>query len=133
MEQIMGILRDKIDGPLAGEGTELFRAFSLEQHGLLSFRSTGKVFIRRPNQQWILLVTKREDDPIDSWIDKYERKRIKMYEEKPWLFVDDIPTNTEIDGMLMDGEVTSMSGEVVEPDGKGPDGAPSWLMAFGLI
>lgn len=45
----------------------------------------------------------------------------------------DVPTLTELREWTYDGVCESVTGAIVEPDGRGPDGAPSWWIALGLI
>jgi hypothetical protein len=40
---------------------------------------------------------------------------------------------TEIERWSTDSVVEATDGEEVEPDGHSPDGAPSWLLALGMI
>ncbi len=46
---------------------------------------------------------------------------------------EDVPDDNTLQRWMFDGVVRSITGETVEPDGYGPDGAPSWLLALGLI
>lgn len=44
------------------------------------------------------------------------------------------PTASEIAGWMYDlSDTQTIDGYDVEPDGKSPDGFPSWLMALGII
>jgi hypothetical protein len=43
------------------------------------------------------------------------------------------PSQSTLERMMNDGIATSVTGKLVEPDGYGPDGSPSWLLALGLI
>jgi hypothetical protein len=44
-----------------------------------------------------------------------------------------VPEFDELEEMGMDGDCESVLGNSVEPDGYDEYGAPSWLLAFGLI
>lgn len=43
------------------------------------------------------------------------------------------PSDRTINKYVYDSVVKSLTGKKVEPDGWGPDGAPSWLLVLGLI
>jgi hypothetical protein len=43
------------------------------------------------------------------------------------------PSFNTIEKWGMDGICKTPTGKRVEPDGHGPDGSPSWLLALGLI
>lgn len=43
------------------------------------------------------------------------------------------PTFSELESWVYDSVCESLTGDRVEPDGTGPDGAPSWLLALHLI
>jgi len=43
------------------------------------------------------------------------------------------PSLATMERWSMDGVAKSVSGHRVEPDGYGPDGSPSWLLAIGVI
>ena len=43
------------------------------------------------------------------------------------------PDEEELEDMHSDGCCDTVTGDSVEPDGHGPDGAPSWLLALGFI
>jgi len=43
------------------------------------------------------------------------------------------PTLEEMEEWVNDGIAETVNGDRTEPDGYGPDGAPSWLLALGII
>lgn len=43
------------------------------------------------------------------------------------------PSNSTLEKWCDDGVAKTVTGHKVEPDGYGPDGSPSWLLAMGLI
>lgn len=45
----------------------------------------------------------------------------------------DRPSQQDLEEWSEDSGCETISGDWVEPDGWGPDGAPSWLLALGLI
>jgi len=46
----------------------------------------------------------------------------------------DRPSQSDLEGWVSDdGGCETVSGDWVEPDGWGPDGAPSWLLALRMI
>lgn len=44
-----------------------------------------------------------------------------------------VPSLTSLEKMSDDGVASSVTGKRVEPDGFGPDGSPSWLLALGYV
>ena len=49
------------------------------------------------------------------------------------LAVDPCPSFEELKAAVFDSVCPSITGDTVEPDGYGPDGAPSWLLLLGAI
>jgi len=49
------------------------------------------------------------------------------------LAVDPCPSYEELEAFALDSVCPSITGSTVEPDGHGPDGAPSWLLLLGAI
>lgn len=49
------------------------------------------------------------------------------------LTVKRLPSEATLREAVFDGVCESVTGDTVEPDGYGPDGAPSWLRALGMI
>ncbi len=126
----MGILRDKIEGPLANEGTELHRYFCMYKRALMSVRSNGKTFSKEPGGEWRMRFSRKPECTLEDWT---EHKRTTIAKLQPWHFVADLPSIADLDRWIIDGVAESLSGDTVEPDGIGPDGAPSWLLALGIL
>ena len=49
------------------------------------------------------------------------------------LAVDPCPSFEQLKAAVFDSVCPSITGDTVEPDGYGPDGAPSWLLLLGAI
>ena len=126
----MGILRDAVTGLTSTEGQELYRYFSRNYKALVSIRTNGTILQKAMGEDWKIWGHKNPDTPLDEWIEGRRAFRNKL---PHWAFVDDLPSMAEIDEWMMDGCCESLSGDIVEPDGIGPDGAPSWLIALGMI
>ena len=47
--------------------------------------------------------------------------------------VDCAPDEEELERLVCDSICPSITGDNVEPDGCGPDGAPSWMLVLGLV
>jgi hypothetical protein len=47
--------------------------------------------------------------------------------------IHELPSLAELEEWMLDSVCERPTGDSVEPDGQGPDGAPSWLLALGLI
>lgn len=56
-------------------------------------------------------------------------------ESLPNYFANDFerPSMEQLGEWVNDGVCESLTGDTVEPDGWGPDGAPSWLLALRMI
>jgi hypothetical protein len=50
-----------------------------------------------------------------------------------WQLFFKVPSERTLAVWSMDGVAKSVTGKRVEPDGHGPDGSPSWLLALGYI
>lgn len=47
--------------------------------------------------------------------------------------MDRAPDVEDLERLVCDSICPSLTGDSVEPDGHGPDGAPSWLLVLGLV
>lgn len=112
-------------------GVELFRYFSPSRRFLVSVRDNGESWAKTSGSKWFLSFRKKDDAPYERWL---AGKREK-YESLPaWAKnVRSIPSAATLDKWSNDGVCRTVTGDMVEPDGEGPDGAPSWLVALGLI
>lgn len=112
-------------------GTEIYRYFSITRRALLSVRSNGVTLASTVFGEWRVHARKRADAPLERWL---EGKRNLYMGLKPWQQgVEDLPTTDQLEEWVMDSVCESITGDTVEPDGYGPDGAPSWLIALGLV
>lgn len=66
--------------------------------------------------------------------DRIEKARVNC-SKLPSYFPDDFesPSMEQLEAWVYDGTCETVTGETTEPDGYGPDGSPSWLLALGLI
>lgn len=114
-----------------GENGEFLRYFSLKHAALMSYRGDGTVHILRPGERWALFATKKPEIDLSEWI---ERKRAAARELPAWCRqVTELPSIDALVAWQIECACETPTGHVVEPDGVGPDGAPSWLRALGLI
>lgn len=114
-----------------GENGEFLRYFSLKHAALLSYRDDGTVHILRPGEHWALFATKKPEIGLSDWI---ERKKTYAGELPAWCRqVTELPSIDALVAWQVECTCETPTGHVVEPDGVGPDGAPSWLRALGLI
>lgn len=115
----------------ADHGAELYRYFSITRCALMSIRSDGVTLTSTSAGKWRVYARKRPDRSMSGWL---EKKRELYQGMKPWQrSVERLPSNSQLERWLMDCVCESTTGEMVEPDGIGSDGAPSWLVALGLI
>lgn len=111
---------------------EFLRYFSLRYHGLMSCRNDGTVMILRlEDEDWKLFGRKKPEVALEDWIADSR----KMVAALPaWCQkVTELPSLEKIEEWTFDGDVETPSGDTVDPDGVGPDGAPSWLRCLGMV
>ncbi len=117
---------------IAMPGTELFRYFSLKKCGLISVRSTGSTYLKTMLHDWRLLALKKDEHTLEQW----QRRKTTEFKASlhVWqLGVGELPSMEELGEWVSDGVCESLTGHSTEPDGYGPDGAPSWLLALRMI
>jgi hypothetical protein len=117
---------------LSKHGTELCRYFSTRYYGLVSVRSDGTVLRRTPHSNgWKLYRRKKPDIPLADWCEAHRRR----YEESPaWTKKHiQVPTCEELEDMARDYQCETVTGDPVDIDGYGADGAPSWIVALGMV
>jgi len=113
-------------------GAEMIRYFSPLNHALISVRDDGTSWgITMSNRTWKKFATKKADVPFDKWM---AGKFAKVATLPPWaLKVKSLPSMAKLSAWAGDSVCETVTGDDVEPDGIGPDGAPSWLLALGMI
>ena len=112
-------------------GKELFRYVSAQKQGLISVRDDGNTYRKQLGTDWVLHLTKKSDVTLKDWLDG---KKIFLSKLLPWQLGEvDFPTQSVVERWILDGVCESVTGERVEPDGYSYDGAPSWLLVFGLL
>lgn len=110
-------------------------ASCFQKNSLSSIRDIGEIW-KMPfdTKDWQRVLQKKPDFDLERWIDL---KMAKIYNITPWylrdLKEDDIPTQEQLQVWAMEGVCDSVTGYTVEPDGHGPDGAPSWLLVFEIL
>lgn len=116
---------------LSAHGTEIARYFSTKHGGLVSVCADGVSLIRRPDTSWQVLSRKKAEVSLDKWT---ANKLQFVAGLAAWkLQVSSLPSMDTIAEWMADSVCETVTGELVEPDGVGSDGAPSWLLALGLI
>jgi hypothetical protein len=117
---------------IAAHGPELARYFDPAHHALMSVRADGTTYIRTiASGDWHLWRRKKVDLPLEEW----RVKKLAMVVALPaWCqVVKALPTMKQLELWTYDSICETPTGDRVEPDGTGPDGTPSWLMALGMI
>jgi hypothetical protein len=115
-----------------GHGVEITRYLSPGRGALISVRDLGETWALEPGGEWRRIRVKKPDVPLEKWrADKLAAIEAKI----PWWArdVQKLPSLHELEDWQFDGGCESVTGDWVEPDGHGPDGAPSWLVALGMI
>lgn len=110
---------------------EFLRYFSPRDRCLVSCREDGTVHVQRWGESWRLFARKK---PAISLADWQAAKHDAVSRLPAWAAgIAELPTQAELEEWIFDGLCETPSGDSVEPDGVGPDGAPSWLRCLGLI
>ncbi len=116
----------------SGAEPERYRFFSVRLHRLISYREDGAVYIREVGSDWVRTRAPAESDEIRA--ERFTRAATAIRNLPDWArSITDLPSMEEIERWATDSVVEATDGEEVEPDGHSPDGAPSWLLALGMI
>jgi len=116
----------------SGAEPERYRFFSIKLHRLISYREDGAVYVREIGSDWVR--TRAPAETIAVRVERFARAANAITNLLAWArSITDLPTMTEIERWSTDSVVEATDGEEVEPDGHSPDGAPSWLLALGMI
>lgn len=114
------------------EDEEILRWFSPQRLVLKSLRRDGVVLFRGVgDSRWRPFFHKKAEIPLDEFI---ENKRNAVAKLPEWArLAHAIPSVRQLEEWVSDCQCETPTGDIVEPDGHGPDGAPSWLLALGMI
>lgn len=116
----------------SGAEPEHCRYFNAKLSRLVSYRADGAVYVREAMGEWRRTRAPAETEAIK--IERFARAAITISLMPAWaLAITDLPSEAEIAAWVTDSVVEATDGEEVEPDGYSPDGAPSWLLALGMI
>lgn len=116
---------------LSSHGVEIARYFSTKHGGLISVCADGVTLIRRPGTDWEVLARKKPEVSLEKWTTGKLQLVAGLAAWK--VGVESLPSMDTIAEWMADSVCETVTGEFVEPDGVGSDGAPSWLLALGLI
>jgi len=115
---------------LSAHGKEIGRFFSFRLGMLVAYMEDGTVLCKSPGGTWTVYGRKKAEVPLGEWI---EKKREYLGKLPSWQRVKGLPSMRQLEEWTFDSVCESLLGETVEPDGYSSDGAPSWLLALGLI
>ena len=79
---------------------------------------------------WKRYAKKKADVPLSTWV---ANKKAMLDALPKWAKVKNVPSVATLEKWSNGGVCKTPTGEVVEPDGTGTDGAPSWLLLTGMI
>jgi len=118
---------------LSAHGTPF--ATVLAAGGIVAFFPDGVTLRRTPERPWKVFRRLKPGYSLAEWRAKKENGLRELQAKEPWRFGHkSIPSMRTLEAWLRDdGTCETPSGDTVEPDGTGPDGAPSWLRYFSLI
>lgn len=115
---------------LSAHGRELTRY--LRRNGVLcAVMEDGVTLGRTIGSGWKVYRRKRPEIAIEEW----RRVKLEKISALPaWQReCKSLPSMNTIQEWISDSVCESVTGDTVEPDGHGPDGAPSWLLVCGMI
>lgn len=117
---------------LSAHGKELFRYFSMKDYGLVAIMEDGQILRKTPlSTIWKKYRHKKPGVDMGTW------RSVKQgqYDRAPeWAKnCKTVPTYETMQRWERDCMCKTPTGHVVEADGEGPDGVPSWLILLGLI
>jgi hypothetical protein len=113
---------------LSAHGEEIGRL--LVNGGQAAYMSDGTILFRSIYHGWKVRGRRKAEVSLQDWI---ELKRARIADAPEWRRVRNIPGRRTLEAWLFDSVCETPSGDLVEPDGIGPDGAPSWLRLLGLV
>jgi hypothetical protein len=86
--------------------------------------------LKTPWKDWRVVAWRRPEYPQEM----FERRHHIIRANLPsWCWIDRIPVARLLELWERRGLSYTPSGDVVSPTGVGPDGAPSWLLFFGVV
>ena len=116
---------------LSEHGEELFCYLCTKAQGLISVRSDGTKLRRTPYcDDWTLYARKKDGVSLQDWTANRLDFKATL---PPWRLVSSLPSPSELEAWTFDGVAETVTGDTIEPDGIGLDGAPSWLLALGVV
>lgn len=117
--------------PIYKAETAFIKFFSTSDRGLFSFHEDGSAWQHPIDGQPQFQRELSCAGDFDIW-----KKRITSHAATlpTWAReMEALPSMSELEEWTCDSVCETPSGDQVEPDGHGPDGAPSWLLLLGLI
>lgn len=116
---------------LSAHGQEFARYFSMRRRALLAFFPDGVTLIRRPFHGWKVYSRTKPGVDLAAW---KADKLAKIAALPRWMReCRSLPSMASLERMAAGDDCETVSGDSIEPDGTGADGAPSWLRALGMI
>ena len=115
------------------EARETLRFFHPERRRLVSVRADGGVFTREIGAAWKRAKGAKAapGTSVETFLAQMRGRAASL---PCWAQeVTELPTMAEVEHWLFDGIALTTDGQEIEPDGTAGNGAPSWLVALGLI
>lgn len=116
---------------LSAHGEELLRYFDARTGCLYACMADGTRLVRSIGNGWKIRGRKRSDISLEAWLSVKRHAKASQ----PWWAekIRSLPSLHTLERWEADGGCETVTGEWCEPDGYGPDGSPSWLVALRLI
>jgi hypothetical protein len=95
------------------------------------FEDGTTVYQTVDDREWRVRARIKQGVELDKW---RKAKMAKLAKMEAWrLEIVELPSMDQVREWATDSVCETTSGDEIEPDGYGPDGAPSWLVALCLI
>lgn len=116
---------------LSVHGEELIRFFDPRRCMLKAYMADRTVLGRRIGSGWKVVARIKPEVTVEQAV---ANRRAWLAKQPAWVQkVKSLPSMRSMERWQMDDICETPSGDRVEPDGTGPDGAPSWLVLAGFI
>jgi hypothetical protein len=112
-------------------GPEMHHYLSTKYRALLSVRESGVTLAKSLFADWHVVMTRKPEVALAQWRTSREALYAGLASWEKG--VTELPSLEELQEWEGDSICETPTGYLVEPDGTGPDGVPSWLRVLGVI
>jgi len=116
----------------SAHGDAFLTYFDTRRRALMSCHEDGVTLFRTPfSGGWKVFGRKKPEVALSDW----KAAKLRRAEGQPWWAktIKTLPSRATLEEWMSDSVCETTEGDTIEPDGHGAGGAPSWLLALGLI